>query len=296
MEKLNLAYLEPQKARGYDFYLIPKMLIDHEAFDGIDYGAKLLYGLMLSRASLSATNAAHYTDRRGHLYIIYTVEQVMADMRCSVKTAVKMIKQLDEIGLIEKKRQGQGKPSIIYVKDFASVQFKNCKKYNSELVESTTLEVQKVQPSYNDLKENNFSKNHSIFPATDRRTESIDDEYFMEDLKERLEYGILCERRDPERVEELVNIVHDTLLAAQTKTTIYIGQIPYPSSAVKKRLESLNSEHIEDVIDSMDANTADVRNPRAYLLAALYNSPSTFSNKIHAQVLHDMPELARGRG
>jgi len=85
---------------------------------------------MLSRASLSATNADDFTDDAGRLYIIYTIEQVMADMRCSTKTAVKMVKQLDDIGLIEKKRQGQGKPSILYVKDFNTVQFLNCKKYN----------------------------------------------------------------------------------------------------------------------------------------------------------------------
>jgi len=162
VEKLQLARLKPASARQYDFYLMPKLLIDHEAFDGIDYGAKLLYSLMLSRASLSATNAQDFTDDNGDLYIIYTVEQVMEHLRCSTKTAVKMLKQLDDIGLIEKKRQGQGKPSIIYVNDFATVQFKNCKKYNSRSVECTSQEVQKVQSNYNDLSNNNFSEhNHS---------------------------------------------------------------------------------------------------------------------------------------
>lgn len=124
MEKLRLSRLKPASARQYDFYLIPKLLINHEAFNGIDYGAKLLYSLMLSRASLSATNMQDFTDENGDLYIIYTVEQVIVDMCCSKPTAIKMLKQLDDIGLIERKRQGQGKPSITYVNDFASVDFK----------------------------------------------------------------------------------------------------------------------------------------------------------------------------
>lgn len=121
MERLNLEYLRPQSARRYNFYSIPKLLIDHPGFDELDYGAKLLYGLILNRASLSAEHSEEFTDCQGRLYIVYTVEQVMEDIRCARATAVKLLKQLTEIGLIEKKRQGQGKPTLIYVKDFASV-------------------------------------------------------------------------------------------------------------------------------------------------------------------------------
>jgi len=122
-KRLNLDYLSPQTARGYSFVTIPHLLIVHEAFDPVDYGAKILFGLMLNRASLSAINADSFTDQNGKLYIIYTNEQVMKDMRCSDKTATKMLRQLEEVGLIERKRRGLGKPSLIYMKDFASVGF-----------------------------------------------------------------------------------------------------------------------------------------------------------------------------
>lgn len=115
--KLELEYLKPQTAVQYDFYLFPKMLLSHEAFDGIGYSAKMLYSLMLNRTILSETNAEEYTDENGNLYIIYTVEQVMETMHCSKPTAIKMLKQLDDIGLIELKRQGQDKPFIIYLND-----------------------------------------------------------------------------------------------------------------------------------------------------------------------------------
>jgi hypothetical protein len=111
MKKVSLAYLT-----------VPKEIMDNPAFDDVDYGSKLLYGLMLNRTSLSATNP-DFIDDKGNIYIIYTVEQVMEDMRCARQTAVNMLKQLDDVGLIEKHRRGQGKPSIIYVKDFSSIDF-----------------------------------------------------------------------------------------------------------------------------------------------------------------------------
>ena len=141
MKKLQLDYLRPgsMKGRKYEFYSIPKLLVDHEVFDCIDCNAKILFSRMLSRASLSDTKAEKFTDEHGRLYIIYTIEQIMKDMRCSTKTAVKMLKQLDDIGLIEKKKQVRGKPSIIYVKDSLGADFiKQCNMGNSshELQES----------------------------------------------------------------------------------------------------------------------------------------------------------------
>ena len=164
MNKLQLEYLKPESAQRYDFYLIPKLLIDHEAFDNIDYGAKLLYSLMLSRTSLSAKNAPDFTDKEGNLFVIYTVEQIMEHLRCARGTAVKMLKQLDATGLIEKKRQGQGKPSIIYVKDFATM---NSQKSNNWTSGNSIIELQEVQlldRNYNDLKYPDNIYNQSINP------------------------------------------------------------------------------------------------------------------------------------
>lgn len=120
MKRLNLDYLQPKTAKGYTYYAIPKPLIDDPAFDGIDLEAKFLYCQMVERVALSASHADDYMDEEGKLYIIYTVEEVMQARRCSKSTAVKWIDQLDKLGLIEKRRRGQGKPTIIYVKNFAS--------------------------------------------------------------------------------------------------------------------------------------------------------------------------------
>lgn len=305
MEKLQLEYLKPAQARGYDFYLIPKLLIDHEAFDSIDYGAKILYGLMLSRASLSATNVERFTDEAGRLFIIYTVEQVIEDMRCSKPTAIKMIKQLDDIGLIEKKRQGQGKPSIIFVKDFASVDFLKSKIFTSRSQNNELQEVQTFDPNYNDFNKNNFSENQSIIQSGEaghpgRAGIGLIDRYSydetMELLKEQVDYDILChptKKLNIEEIDEMLEIMCDTICS--TKQHITIGGDSKPIEIVRSRLLKLSSEHLEYVADSMEKTTSNITNIRAYLLSALYNAPTTFSHSISAQVRHDMPYLAGRR-
>ena len=93
------------------------MLIKDQHFKGLSSDAKLLYGLMLDRMALSMKN--HWLDNENRAYIIYSISNVMDDINCSKPTCVKIMKELDSFGLIERKRKGLGKPDIIYVKNFA---------------------------------------------------------------------------------------------------------------------------------------------------------------------------------
>ena len=91
-----------------------------EHFRKLSTDAKLLYGLMLDRMSLSMKN--HWLDDQGRVYIFFPVEEVMQMLHCKSEKATKLLAELDSkkgIGLIERVRQGQGKPSIIYIKNFA---------------------------------------------------------------------------------------------------------------------------------------------------------------------------------
>ena len=158
MEHLELEYFYETNERKYEFYGIPQLLIDHETFDSIDYRAKLLYALCLNRQNLSQMNIDKFSDEHGRIYIIFTIEQVMEKMRCSRPTAIKMLKQLERIGLIEKKRQGQGKASIIYVKNFAAC-IQKSKFFTSGSKKELPLEVHNIDPSNNNNSNNNFIKN-----------------------------------------------------------------------------------------------------------------------------------------
>lgn len=119
---LKFDYYYGIEAEQFSFYRVPRLLVKDERFKGLSSDAKLLYGLMLDRMSLSMKNG--WLDDENRAYIIYAVENIMEDLGCSKPTCIKIIRELDTengIGLIEKKRRGLGKPDIIYVKNFSSV-------------------------------------------------------------------------------------------------------------------------------------------------------------------------------
>lgn len=118
-EPLKFDYYYGIEAEQFSFYRVPRLLIKDERFKGLSSDAKLLYGLMLDRMSLSMKNG--WLDDENRAYIIYTIENIREDLGCSKEKAVKVLAELDAskgIGLIEKIRRGLGKPDIIYVKNF----------------------------------------------------------------------------------------------------------------------------------------------------------------------------------
>lgn len=117
MERLDLNYYYGQEAEQFTFYRLPKALITDPRFKDVSNNAKLLYGLMLDRMSLSAKNG--WFDEENRVYIKYAVATIMEDLNCSKPTAVGMIKELQNIGLIDVVQQN-GFANIIYVKNFIS--------------------------------------------------------------------------------------------------------------------------------------------------------------------------------
>ena len=119
MQGLKFEYYYGMEADQYSFYRVPKMLFTEACFQSLSCEAKILYGLMLDRMGLSVKN--QWFDEKNRVYIIFTVEEIMDLLGCGRQKAVRSIAELDGekgIGLIEKKRMGQGKPNIIYVKSF----------------------------------------------------------------------------------------------------------------------------------------------------------------------------------
>lgn len=112
-------YFYGQRADQYAFYRIPKVLFSDKRFENLSTDAKLLYGVLLDRMGLSLKNG--WTDSEGRVYIIYTIEEIMDAMRCADQKATRLLRELEVSGgLIERKRQGLGRPNLIYIKDFMS--------------------------------------------------------------------------------------------------------------------------------------------------------------------------------
>ena len=115
---LNLDYYYGTEADQYSFYRIPKTLLTDPRYKSVSIEAKVLYGLLLDRMGLSVKNGWMDSDRR--VYIYFTQEDAMNLMSCGKDKATKLFRELDKdgIGLIERKKQGQGRPTRIYVKNF----------------------------------------------------------------------------------------------------------------------------------------------------------------------------------
>lgn len=110
-------YYSIQDVKLFNFFMIPKELIRDKSFASLSTDAKLLYGIMMERLTLSQKNG--WVDGQGHVYIIYTIDTLMDDMNCKSTKAFKLMKELESFKLIERKRQGLSRPNLIYVKNFA---------------------------------------------------------------------------------------------------------------------------------------------------------------------------------
>ena len=114
-------YFYGDESEEFVFFKIPRQLITDPKFKHVSTDAKLLYGMLLDRMSLSARNG--WYDGTGRVYIYYSVDEICGDMTCGRDKAMKLLAELDTkkgIGLIERIKQGQGKPTKIYVKRFTT--------------------------------------------------------------------------------------------------------------------------------------------------------------------------------
>ena len=143
----DLDYFYGQSSELFSFYRIPKLLFQDSCFQPLSTDAKTLYGILLDRMSLSARNG--WLDKAGRVFIIYTVQEVQDSLGCADKKATKLLRELEEYGLIERKRRGLGKPDLIYVKNFSSesskLRFLNRDNDDSGVVQNTLQDPAKLR-------------------------------------------------------------------------------------------------------------------------------------------------------
>ena len=325
---LKFDYYYGAEAEQFSFYRVPRLLIKDRRFKGLSSDAKLLYGLMLDRMALSMKNG--WFDDENRAYIHYTVENIMEDLGCARATCAKVLAELDSkkgIGLIEKKRQGLGKPDIIYVKNFVlseppaggegtaaepagtdvstevqKTDFKSFKKQTSGSSEIEPLEVQKSNPNYNNTNYTDLSYTNPI-NQSDRETEKQEPgkqdngmidvmdnaTAYMEIIKGNIEYEHHIKYGDwqDKGLYEELYEVICEIVCVKRKTVKVNGE-DYPYELVKSKFLKLNSSHLEYVIGCMRETTTKIANIRAYMVTALYNAPNTMNHYYQQLVQHDM--------
>jgi len=305
-------YFYGDEAGQFQYFRIPRQLITNPKFKHLSTDAKLLYGMLLDRMSLSEKN--EWYDDNGRVYIYYTVDEICGDVNCGRDKAMKLLAELDTgkgIGLIERIKQGQGKPTKIYVKRFTTrtippkpappapdpflpiseVDFSDVQKSEfptSRSRETRRAEVGKSDPNYIKLNQTDFSHTDpSIFPMSPRAAADMEMDRYekREEIKENIDYPYLQRQCPYDDVESLLELIVDVVCS--TASTMRIGGEMLPAETVKRRFMQLDSSHIEYVIDSMKNTTTKINNIRAYLLTTLYNAPVTIGPYYSAAVRHD---------
>ena len=290
-------YFYGAQSDQFSFIRIPAVLFSKEEFKNISPEAKVLYGILLKRMDLSAKNG--WFDEQGRVYIICTLEEIMETLSCADNKATKLMNELEaKCGLIERKRQGLGRPNLIYVKNFISSvdnpgdeasrsRFKTRENHDSGVVKTTIQESLKSRTSNTDNNDtdNRYTEN-PIYPGQDAdgmAERRMYERYF----EEQLELDLLLEQYpyDRETVLEIFELIIDTVCTR--REYIRVASDDKPKDVVKSRFMKLNSTHIQYVMDCFKENTTDVRNIKQYLLAALYNAPGTISSYYQAKVSHD---------
>ena len=108
-----------QESERLNFITIPKLLLKDKRFRDISSEAKLLYGCLLDRNSLSQKNG--WVDSQNRVYVIYTIKEMQDDLCCATEKISKVLRELESIGLIYRKRNGRGKANYIYVMDYMAI-------------------------------------------------------------------------------------------------------------------------------------------------------------------------------
>ena len=300
---MNREYFYGEQADSYSFYRIPRQLITGEKYKGLSVEAKLLYGMMLDRMGLSLRNG--WLDKTGRVYIYYTVEEIQSDLGCGHVKAGRLLAELDTvkgIGLIERVRQGQGKPTKIYVKKFspdpppqgeksglprqpqnggldsAKAEVRSAASCRSGHTENGGAERQKPAGSY-------IKNNYPESSYTDQSIVPEEVEQLTEAVREQIDYPLLALSYPGDDPDCILELICDVL--SSSAPGIKIGGETIPTAKVQTRFRRLQFDHVAYVLDSLRETTTKIINIRAYLLTALYNAPLTIGPYYSAAVRHD---------
>ena len=329
-QKVSFDYFYGTQADQYSFYRIPKALFQNDYFKNLSSDAKILYGLMLDRMSLSIKN--QWFDEQNRAYIYFSIEDIMDLLNCGKNKAIKSLQELDQengIGLIEKKRQGFGKTNIIYVKSFVipdkkiavqedlpgtsqkfeiqtadekeddtevcKINFKKSQKQTSRSPENKLPEVCKSNTNYNNLSYNkeNDTESDQIGSSQIRFIDGMATiQAYGSLIKENIDYDnlLITHPFEQELIKGIYELILETVLCQNEE--ILIASNRYPVQFVKSKFLKLKYSHIEYVIECLKKNTSKVKNIKKYMLAALFNAPVTIDGYYQAEVNHDMPQFA----
>ena len=285
---MTLDYFYGQAGELFSFFRIPKALFQEQRFQNLSTDAKTLYGILLDRMSLSVKN--EWFDKKGRVFIIFTIEDVKRTLRCADNKATKLLRELEEFGLIERKRRGQGKPCLVYVKNFSAESSKESVK-NRDNDDSCGSKIACQDPvkSRGIKKKENKTEMNNTNPILSDESEKMKNRELLEEyFSHSLEIDLLLRLYpdDEDTLYQIVNLLVDT--CATNRKLLRIAGDDKPAEVVCSRFMKLNADHIRFVLKCLAENSSPIRNMKQYLLASLYNAPTTMQLSYQNQTNHDL--------
>ena len=277
-------YFYGQSGEMFSYFRVPKILFRDIKFKDLSTDAKTLYGILLDRMGLSVKNG--WLDEQGRVYIIFPVQEVMDALGCADNKATKLFRELEKFGLIERKRRGLGIPNLIYVKNFADPRFRNREKNGSGAADSAQPEAAKSRGNKTEWNNTEMSETDPFLSeegdGADERTRL--EAYFMQSLE--VDLLLRACPDDEDTIDQIVNLLVDT--CSSKRRMLRVAGDDKPAEVVRSRFMKLNTDHIRFVLKCLAESTAPVRNMKQYLLAALYNAPTTMQLYYQNQTNHDL--------
>ena len=237
----------------HKYYQIPQELFVNEKYKNkLNSDSKILYAFLLDRLSLSQKN--HWIDEANNVYLIFTREEVQEKLNLSDKTVTKSFKILMEVNLVQEKRQGLGKPNLIYVgkinhSDSENLRFLNRKNYDSGIGESTALDSENLRGI-----NTNIINTDSINPKSD-------EELLL--IKEKCNLN--------EFTKEEKTILEDVIDNLYYTDNLKVGNITVNHFKISDKLNLITKDNLVQLLDILK-NTPNIQNAKNYLMICLYNN------------------------
>ena len=242
----------------HKYYQIPQELFVNEKYKNkLNSDSKILYAFLLDRLSLSQKN--HWIDEDNNVYLIFKREEVQEKLNLSDKTVTKSFKILMEVNLVQEKRQGLGKPNLIYVgkinhSDSENLRFLNRKNYDSGIGESTALDSENLRG----INTNNINTN---IINTDSINPKSDEELLL--IKEKCNLN--------EFTKEEKTILEDVIDNLYYTDNLKVGNITVNHFKISDKLNLITKDNLVQLLDILK-NTPNIQNAKNYLMICLYNN------------------------
>ena len=258
---------KPNETLEHKYYqLLHELFVNEKYKNKLNSDSKILYAFLLDRLSLSQKN--HWIDEDNNVYLIFTREEVQEKLNLSDKTVTKSFKILMEVNLVQEKRQGLGKPNLIYVgkinhSDSENLRFLNRKNYDSGIGESTTLDSENLRGINTNNINTNIINTESINPKSD-------EELLL--IKEKCNLN--------EFTKEEKTILEDVIDNLYYTDNLKVGNITVNHFKISDKLNLITKDNLVQLLDILK-NTPNIQNAKNYLMICLYNNlGNTNINKI----------------